>query len=201
MLYIIMPDMKVAIYFLSIILFLTACAGGTLNQSTDFYMTGRIQSKLMPPSVFKGATTYSQVLQSTYDGKTNTVTSVMTLSPERMRLIGFSDAARLFTITYDGDQIDSEFSALIPLKKIHPAYILADIQLIYYPAAGIREYLPAGIKMTEQKTQKGMVREVFSGDKKIIRITYDDATVFAPRVEFENLERAYSYVITNAGEK
>jgi len=192
--------MKKVMYFFSLVLVVVSCRSVYEPEAGRFYIANDIESGLMPVSDFGNDVKMVQILTSNYNGKENTVDSIVKINNQEMLIIGMSDAVRLFTIRYNDDGVVADFSPLMGFKKIRPEYIVSDIQLIYYPLKAIQKNLPKNMTVVDVQDKKMLRREIFYGSEKIVHIKYLDKDIFKADVELDNLERGYSYRIRNNNE-
>lgn len=168
-------------------LLLTACGAFSYDTVQDFYIAKDIKSTLLPPAVFAGEAKYIQSITAFYKDTQKTLTGIVSLSTEKMQVIALADMVRLLTITYDGASLAAEVSPLLPGNNIRPEYILADIQLIYFPLAALQGSLPQRMRLEDSPGQ----RVLYADGEKIVVISYTDK-----KIRFENLERLYAYEVT-----
>ena len=190
--------MKSVVYFFLFSFLLTGCGNKSFERSNveTIFVTEKKETVLMSPKLLGKSISEVQILEGTYSGKTYKMNSALKMDAAEMRLIGFSDAVRLFTLVYDGEKITSEFSAFFPKRAEMGPYILWDIQLIYYPISVIKKHLPE-MEIKQQTLLNKTVRTIASDGKVIIEITYG---LKENVIEFKNLERGYSYKITQLEE-
>jgi len=174
------------IVLLSVFLFF-GCSNDNNSNPLKFYIANGVETQLMPTTMFTEEKSLIIEMAVSHNNRTNTMTSAVHLSPEQLKVIAFSDFVRLFTITYDGETIDAEYSNLLRTYPIRPAYILSDIQLIYYPFAALEKHLPTVLTVLEQEN----FRLISQDGQEIIRIDYEEQ-----QIRLENFERQYAYNIS-----
>ena len=192
--------MKHVASIFTILFFLTACKTTFHQNAGSFYIANNLKSKLIPLHKFQGDVTISNIMESNYKNSSYTANSIVKISKEEMKVIALSDISRIFTISFKGGKIDSEFSVLVPAKDVAPHYILSDIQMIYFPESAIASSLPTEMKMVQSQFGEGIKREFYCKNQKVIIITYSLADLFKSDIEFQNLERSYSYKIKYIGD-
>lgn len=188
---------KIVTYFLmllSLLPYLTACNSMQVQNTNSFYITGHVKSTLMPTGYLTEKVTLAHIFTAEYKGDAYTLTSVLRLAPEEMVIAGFTDIGRLFTISYNADDIiTAETSDLFVPEAFKPEYVLSDIQLIFYPKAALNENLPAEMSVKEYDDEVDYYRDFFAAGTRIISIKYDNADKYAANIDFTNLERGYAY--------
>ncbi|MDR1998151.1 MAG: DUF3261 domain-containing protein [Candidatus Margulisbacteria bacterium] len=172
----------------ALLLILAVFFGGCASRDSplQFFIANGLAAQLLPTAEFAGNKALIMDMGISYAGRTMNITSAVKLTAEQIKVIALADLARLFTISYDGSAIDTEYSAVAKTYPIPPVYILADIQLIYYPLAALKKHLPAALTVTE----KDNVRLISKAQTEIIRISYTDQSI-----RLENNERKYAYNI------
>lgn len=87
-------------------------------------------------------------------------------------------------------------SPLAP-KPLQPAQVLADLQLVYWPATALRAELTLhGFTLVERGEGSGWVRELRRGDEVLVAIHYDAADPWSAGVRFEQRAWGYRYAVT-----
>ncbi len=82
--------------------------------------------------------------------------AVLELDAQHIAMAGLSnDGLSLFNLTYDGRTVVSDKSPLLP-ESVKPEFILADLQLVYWPIDLLQKNLPAGWRL-EQNDKKRLL--------------------------------------------
>jgi hypothetical protein len=112
----------------------------------------------------------AQMLSARYDGQTFAFEGRISVTPERLVLVGVDGMGRrAMTATWDGRRLAIESAAWLP-SGVRPGSMLADIVVLYWPEAAVRNALaPAGCKLLA--TAKS--REVRCGNDTVLTATYD----------------------------
>ena len=93
----------------------------------------------------------------------------LTVSPQRLSLIGFdSFGRRAFTITSADGSASFEAEPGLP-QGLRLANILADLAIVYWPADAVERGLPRSVEVREE----GNERSIFAGGHEVIRVDYD----------------------------
>lgn len=104
---------------------------------------------------------------------------------------------RIFTLGYDGKNIEFRIPPVIPNHdKIKPEYILADMQLVYYPLKEIKKNLHGNVKVVESK-KNGVSRIFYRNNKPFIEIYYSSSDFLKSDILYKNILRKYQYSIHN----
>lgn len=113
---------------------------------------------------------------------------------DRIAIAAFSHlGGALFSLTYKDGALKGDVSPMLP-ALFHEGFVLRDYQLAYLPLVDVQN----GVDHQEyQVVDAELRRDIFSGGKKLITITYESADSWAGKVDFVNHERGYSLTFTN----
>lgn len=174
-----------------------ACQPKYAQPQFGYYISDNVAATLLPTGGFASNVVLTQNFAARYDGNTYNLTSIIKLSSTEMQVIGMTDLGRLFTINYDKQGvITSETSNLFIPSVFRSEYVLADIQLIYFPVEALESSLPTDVRLQEIMDEGVYGRSFFVGEREIISIKYDNPDIFVANVDFVNIERNYSYYLT-----
>ncbi|MEL4370111.1 DUF3261 domain-containing protein [Shewanella xiamenensis] len=91
---------------------------------------------------------FSQKVSIKVGDKTHELLTQLELEGERMTLVGLAPLGQaLFTLVYDGNTLSSEQSQLLG-NEFKAEYLMAMMQLIYWPEQSIRSHLEGGSLVT-----------------------------------------------------
>jgi hypothetical protein len=112
----------------------------------------------------------AQMLSVKYDGQTFAFEGRISITPERLVLVGVDGMGRrAMTASWDGRSLAMESAPWLP-SRVRPGSMLADIVVLYWPEAAVRQALaPAGCKLLA--TAKS--REVRCGNDAVLTAKYD----------------------------
>lgn len=133
----------------------------------------------------------SQRVNLEVDGKRHQLMSQLELSPEQLTLVGLAPLGQaLFTLTFDGEQLNSEQSLLLG-KQFKAEYLLGLLQLIYWPLGDVNRHLQGGV-ITSPSCEAVMCRKLYAGDNidnktngsssEIIDISYSDRSLWQANI-------------------
>ena len=90
----------------------------------------------------------AQMLSAKYDGQTFAFEGRISITPERLVLVGVDGMGRrAMTATWDGRSLAIESAPWLP-PNVRPGSMLADIVVLYWPEAAVRKALaPACCKL------------------------------------------------------
>lgn len=114
-----------------------------------------------------------------------------------MAMVGNTSAGNtLFSLSYQHDNLTATVSPLLP-AAVDPAFVLADIQLTFWPLAEIERAL-AGSEYSVKAIDGG--RQLLKNDQRWVTIHYRDDggpnnSVWPHFVEFHNEQWGYAYQI------
>lgn len=130
-----------------------------------------------------------QQITAQWPDRKETLLCVLELDQQRVAMAGLTnDGVGLFNLTYDGKTIVLDKSPLLP-KSLSPEFVIADLQLVYWPVSVLQKSLHAGSWRLEVDT--GHRRLYYQGDKMIdVNYLLPDA-VWAKSVELINYRYNY----------
>jgi len=194
------PKKTMKLYSLIAILalFLTGCSHLKHAKPTSVYLAKDINFQLLDLWKVDHDITLNQIVVGTYEGKSYSMNVITQISKKKMTVIGLTPfGVRAFTLNYDGQNLDLKLSGFIKnAEEVKPEYILADMQLIYYPLADIRKNISGNISVKETN-KKGLKRIFYHGKKPFIEINYSSDDVWKSEIIYKNLGQKYQYKIRN----
>jgi hypothetical protein len=148
-----------------------------------------------------GERSVNQVVRGAFGARETVLSCVISVKDGVMSVVGLNAlGVRLFTIRFDGQQVQAEKSFAVP-DAISPERLLADLQLVYWPLSSLQQTLkPAGLEVSESAPGTRRLRR---GDRLVAEVHYaaggasvdgrDDA--WSGRAWLVNLEFGYSLQI------
>jgi len=113
--------------------------------------------------------TTEQLVTAHYRGSVQTFEAHLSVTPQRLLLIGFDPfGRRAFTVTSTDGAISFNAAPGVP-QGINPGNILADIAIVYWPAASVRRGLPAGAELRSSASGRSIV----ANGHEVIHVAYD----------------------------
>lgn len=178
--------------------FLSACTGQP-EDKREVMLPGGDSWTLMQPEelgVFLSAT---QKLSAEFNGKQSVFIMQLEVDRDRVSLAVLNPTlVSIFSMQDTGSDIFVETSPLVP-KQLQPKYILADIQLVYWPIDKLRLALQGtGTILSEEQYTDSRVRSLKDrAGNELINIRYLDAEGSSVAVELTHLAWNYLYRIEN----
>lgn len=176
------------------------------QKAQSVYITKGAKFELLSLEELNKNISLNQYLKAKYKHYSYGANVVTDISPKDITIFGLTEfGIGGFTVKYDGSNIDYQFPPIVAKnKRARPEYIVAHMQLVYYPLEMIQKNIDSKIAVTQNVVEKQLKR-VFSKDgKPFIEITYDDfldkkkkQNLWQSKVSFVNLERDYNFTITN----
>ena len=141
---------------------------GTESQVAEF-APGRVLALPLPADLGRTVEA-AQLLSARYDGQTFLFDGRISITPERLVLVGVDGMGRrAMTATWDGRSLGIESASWLP-ASVRPGSMLADIVVLYWPEAAVSKALAsAGCKLLV--TAKS--REVRCGNDTVLTAQYD----------------------------
>lgn len=102
----------------------------------------------------------------------------------------------LFTVTYDGQQINSQQNRLLG-SEFKAEYLLAMLQLIYWPINDVNQHLQQGQLVSSQDTA-GPVRRLYANDSAVaaIEIKYNSSDLSQAQVQLMIADAQFNMTVT-----
>lgn len=147
----------------------------------------------------------NQALKGSFKDTEQKFNLILENSSQETKVIGLTNFGnRLFMVNYDCNKVKVEMSPILKMapniKKLKPEYILADIQLVYWPLEEIQKNLSDNLKIKEISKDNQTKRILFEGEKPIIEIVFSAQDILKSKIYYHHLERGYSYSIENLNE-
>jgi hypothetical protein len=117
-------------------------------------------------------------------GRRQTVEALLEVDASGVRLALLQLGRPLARLAWDGRTLQQERAPGVP-DNLSAERILSEMQLVQWPAAAIREALPAGWSLRE--SEGGAVRELVQGDDVVMRVCYASPQL----AELEHLRDGY----------
>ncbi|MBF6649970.1 DUF3261 domain-containing protein [Methylobacter sp. BlB1] len=129
-----------------------------------------------------------QQLTATWTDRQETLVCVLELDDRHIAMAGLTnEGLSLFNLSYDGHTLTSDKSPLLP-DAVAPEFIIADLQLVYWPVAGLEKILPAGWRLEADPNG----RILYHQDDKKAEVRYLSPDAAWPRdVELTNHQYHY----------
>jgi Protein of unknown function (DUF3261) len=154
---------------------------------------GDVSRPLLPPASLGAERAANQIVRGAFGEREMTINCVVTVQGGTMSLVGLSAmGVRLFTIKYDGKATSIDKSLPIP-AQLTPERLLADLQLVYWPLAALKQPLQAsGWQVTEPVPGTRRLRR---DTQLVAEVHYASADPWAGRSWLVNLEHGYTLSI------
>ena len=185
-----------------IAIFFDGCSFSSNHNLSIVHLSKNVDFKILEPWKDDKDITLNQHFQGSYNDNKYSLNLMTKLSKDKIKIIGLSDfGSRVFTMLYDGRKVDLELSSFVKSfgensDKIKAEYILADMQLVYYPIDEIRKNIVGNVKIKEVR-KNGIKRIFYNNDIPFIEISYSSDNILTNRIHYKNLERNYQYIISN----
>jgi hypothetical protein len=188
-----MPNLKFLI--LLPLLIISGCASLPSAPKNYAYITRTTKFNLLALNDLNKSITLNQSMTGKYGKKNYNLNLVSQITPGNIKIAGLTEfGTRIFAIDYDNTSIKFEPSQLVKeTLNIRPEYILADMQLVYWPLEALKKNLTGDVAITENNRK----RVVSVAGKPVIQITYSDNDKWKSIINYTHLERSYEYTIKN----
>lgn len=186
-----------ALRFIALALLLAGCAA--LRAPDEVALPGGGTWRLLPPAALGQSLGALQRVDAAFGEHRATLLFYLEVEPLHLALLATTpEGLELFKLAL-GDTAPRLAVTRSPLapKPLQPAQVLADLQLVYWPAQALRPALAgAGIELVERAEGAGRVRELRRGSDILVAIHYDAADPWRAGVRFEQQAWGYRYAVT-----
>lgn len=176
---------------LLLIIFTTACSH-TLQRQTCVALASNVSYCLAPIPAASQIHSLTQQVSIQVDGAHHELLTQLELDKQNLTLVGLAPLGQaLFTLTYDGNSLSSQQSVLLG-DEFKAEYLLALIQLAYWPIEDVNPYLQGASLMT-QSCDAAQCRTLYANQtQSIMQIRYDqqdpwkaEIQLAIPKAKFE----------------
>ncbi|WP_345773520.1 DUF3261 domain-containing protein [Shewanella sp. Isolate11] len=185
-----------ALLILSIVA-LSGCAQ-QLTRQTCMSLASEVDYCLAP--LLKNHLSQTQQVNLEVDDKRHQLMSQLELTPEQLTLVGLAPLGQaLFTLTYDGEHLDSQQSILLG-DEFRGEYLLGLLQLIYWPIEDVNRNLQGG-QLTRQTCDAALCRTLYASDNTtaIIEIRYSQSSKWQAQIILTIAQAKLTLKITPIG--
>ena len=175
---------------------LVACETGTIPAPKgSVRVAPEVVLALPKPSDLGRTLEASQLVTAHYGGQTFTFEGYISVTPERLLLLGLDMMGRLaLSVTWTEAGIQSETAPWLP-EQVRPENMLADIVMLYWPEDSVRGALSgAGNALASGPRY----RSILSGGKEMIHADYDSDDPWTGTLNYRNLAWGYGLTVRSA---
>lgn len=147
----------------------------------------------LPPAALGAAVSLTQRLTFAHDadpGGPRSLEALMEVDAEELRLVGLAMNHRVFTLSWNGTALQEERDPRLP-AQFQAAWVLRDVQLVYWPADAVRAALPAGWTLEDGPG----LRTLSKNGREWVTVRYDGEPRWAGRTQLTNLSEHYRLTI------
>lgn len=183
------------VFIITVFLCLSGCFYQSAKEVKSVNIAKEVNFKLIDLNKLGKNIEFNQYFQGSYAKNKYSVNLVTKISPDKAIIIGITSIGhRLFTIDYNNHRLNFTASKMIPKdSRIKPEYVLADMQLVYFPLVEIRRNISSNVVVKE-----GAKKRIFyKNNQPFIEIKYSSIDFLNSDISFKNLERKYEYIIKN----
>jgi hypothetical protein len=160
------------------------------EQDLYFYLGENQLFKLLPTYHRTEPLEIQQFIEGYYGSEEYFMQAFVQLNQENIQISALSAlGTSLFQLNYNNERID--FSATGPFPKETALYMLATIELCYFPQEALEQwFLGSELQFEEQQTLDGWIRIINQEDTTILKIIRD-----GDHIEMHNYHRNYGFNI------
>jgi Protein of unknown function (DUF3261) len=176
-------------------LMLSACVS-TENKATTVNLPGGATFRLLAPDTLSRSLVATQRIKGQFKEREFVMLAQLEIDHDHLAVVGATASGNtLFSVHYTRGTIAVERSSFLP-EQLQPAYMLADLQMAFWPLAALEPQLTrAGLDISERTIQGQRSRYVRKGEQSLIEIHYSTTDPWQGSVTFENKAWEYSYTI------
>ena len=183
------------IFFLTLGLLVPGCSNNTLKPDNDLMQVDiatDINLKLLPPLRLSHPVHLTQNIIINYMGEQHQLICKIEMKNNSFKMVAFSSIGlKLFSIQSNGYSYITDVTPMLD-KQLNIMYLLADIQLTYWPV----EQLNARLKASNANIRPNSLnRKIFKAGNEIINIQYSSNSLWNKNVTFKHLSRGYTVQI------
>ena len=149
--------------------------------------------QLLPPSSLGAVRAVNQRLRAAYADQEISLDCAVSVTTELITVIGLLPAGpRLFTVSYDGRQVDAETSQDVP-AALKPERLLNDLQLALWPRQALeRAFENSRWRLTEPDPR---TRRLLRDGRLVAEVHYGTADPWTGRIWLVNFDGGYSIAV------
>jgi hypothetical protein len=149
----------------------------------------RLGLRLSPASLAVAISLQQQLIVER-QGRIDALDAALEVDAERIELVGLMLGQRVFTLSYDGRELQSWRHPMLP-KELREEDVLENLQLTLWPAGAIQQALPAGWSIQEIDRR----RTLLLNDVAVLMIDYSGEPRWLGRIAVSNPRYGYRLVI------
>lgn len=185
---------------LALVLWLGACAalpgGGAIDARVPMIAPDKVLDLPRPADLGRRVEA-AQLITASRDGQTFVFEGRLSVTPERLLLVGVDSLGRrAMTVAWTESGLEVETAPWLP-PALRPGSMLADIVVLYWPEAAVRQALaPTGGTLTAD----GGRRVVRIGEKEVLRAEHDwaEGAPWNGTLRYANLAWGYEIEVQSA---
>lgn len=178
--------------FILLFIFLGACTSVDTapDSSHPVFLTDEHIAHILPANRFLDNAEIMQLITGDYNGTEYIMQTLVILNENEVIVTAYSTFGNtLYTLEYRDDLI--EYDSFLDVQQSGAAYVLADIQMCYYPVDQVRFMIEsAGLAFLYEDTGTGWIRTISNDGEIVIQIRKD-----GPNIHYSNFLRNYHYSI------
>jgi len=160
--------------------------------STKILINKNLNFLLLPAFAIKKPLSLTQTVQIKYADKQYDFIAQIEIADHSFKMVGLTNMGiKLFSIISTENYYDFKKSPLLG-DEINLTYLLADLQLTYWPLNQLNKQLQLNNALIETRSQQ---RLILHRDKPIIDIQFSNTDHWNTNITFTHLQRNYSVTI------
>lgn len=172
-----------------LLLFLIGCTHSSISTQINVDIAPQAQFSLTLPSKALWNTELSQQMEIRYGDNVHQLILLTAFNAESIGIVALTPAGiPLFELSFNENKQINVVKHL-PIDGLSPEYVLADLQLVYWPLQQLNNQLSEGTSLVENVEGQ---RVVMQNSQPIIRIEKNGNII-----SYQHLVRNYQFTVTN----
>ena len=160
--------------------------------NAEILISKNLHFLLLPAFAVERSLSLTQAVKIQYEDKQYDFIARMEIADQSFKMVGLTSVGiKLFSINSTDNYYEFETTSLIG-KELNLTYLLADLQLAYWPVNLLSLQLQKHNAFIEIKP---MQRLIVKNNKAIIDIQYSNSNHWNKNITFKHLQRNYSVII------
>lgn len=144
----------------------------------------------LAPATLGASLSLQQHLSIERQGHIDELDAALEVDEQKLDLVGLAFGQRVFTLRYDGHQLEVWRHPLLP-AELRGEDVLEDLQMTLWPIDALRRALPLEWRIEEN----GRRRTVLMDDAPVLTIDYDSEPRWSGKIVLANLRYQYRLTI------
>ena len=178
--------------YLLLIIFLVSCSTESIKQLDELptvFLDGKLEMQLLPPMSTDMPISLTQSVLIKHNNQQHQFISKLEISDKSFKMVGVTPIGlKLFSIYSNGNSFVFETNQIAG-SDLNIKYLLADLQLTYWPVEKLNQRLLASSAVIKSD---GHSRQLLRNNEIIIDIQFNNKSRWEKQINFKHLKRNYT---------